>query len=119
LHWDFTASRSTTRSTVTALGGLVLVEEVLVDALDHVRLLLLDADVVADHQSAQGQAVEQDDPGRHPVCVSDGLGREPTGGDEDSAISLGSVQGPDEFLDLRPPNCPVRRVPLGLHVNTV
>jgi hypothetical protein len=27
---------------------------------------------------------------------------------------LGSVQGPDEFLDLRPPDCPVGRVPLGL-----
>jgi len=65
LHWDFAATRSTTRSTVTALGGSVLVEEVIVDALDHVDLLILDADVVADDQPAQGQAVEQDDPGRH------------------------------------------------------
>jgi hypothetical protein len=32
--------------------GSVLVEEVLVYALDHVRLLILDADVVADHQPA-------------------------------------------------------------------
>jgi hypothetical protein len=38
--------RSTTRSTVDALGRSVLVEEVLVDALDHVRLLVLDADCV-------------------------------------------------------------------------
>jgi antitoxin (DNA-binding transcriptional repressor) of toxin-antitoxin stability system len=56
-----------------AFGGSVLVEGVLVDALDHVRLLVLDADVVADHQPAQGQAVEQDASGRHPVCVVDGL----------------------------------------------
>jgi hypothetical protein len=60
LHWDFAATRSTTRSTVTALGGSVLVEEILVNALDHVRLLVLDVDVIANHQPAQGQAVEQD-----------------------------------------------------------
>ena len=58
MHRDFAATCSTTRSTVTALGGSVLVEEVLVYALDHVRWLVLDADVVADHQPAQGQAVE-------------------------------------------------------------
>jgi hypothetical protein len=52
LHWNFAATRSTTRSTVTALGGSVLVEEVLVDALDHVRLLIFDADVLVDHQPA-------------------------------------------------------------------
>lgn len=63
MHWDFTA----TRSTVTALAGSTLVEEVLVHALDHARLLVLDSDVVADHQPTQCQAVEQDDPGRHSV----------------------------------------------------
>jgi hypothetical protein len=74
LHWDFAATRSTTRSTVTALGGSVLVEEVLIDAFDHIRLLVLDTDVVAEQQPAQSQAVEQDDPGRHSVCIGDSPG---------------------------------------------
>jgi hypothetical protein len=39
------------------------------------------------------------------------------GGDEDPAAGLGPVQGPDEFLDLRPPDYPFCRVPLGLHVD--
>ena len=99
MHWDFAA----TRSTAAALGGSVLVEEVLVDALDHVRLLVLDADVVADHQPAQGQAVEQDDPGCHPVCAGDGLGGEPAGGDEDPAVGLGPVQAPtNSWISGRP-----------------
>lgn len=29
------------------------------------------------------------------------------------------VRGPGGFLDLRPSDCPVCRLPLGLHVNTI
>jgi len=103
LHWDFAVTRSTTRSTAAAREGSVLVEEVLVDAFDHVRLLVLDANVVADHQPAQSQAVEQDDPGRNPVRVGDGLGREPAGGDEDPAIGLGPCRAPtNSWISGRP-----------------
>jgi len=48
LHWDFATRRSTTRSTVTAVGGSVLVEEFLIAALDQRCLLVLDAIAVAD-----------------------------------------------------------------------
>jgi hypothetical protein len=41
-----------------ALARSVLVEEVFVDALDHVGVLVLHAYVVLDHQSAQGLAVD-------------------------------------------------------------
>ena len=45
-----------------------LLEEFFIDTFDHERLLVLYPCVVADHQGAQGLAVDQDDPGRHPVC---------------------------------------------------
>jgi hypothetical protein len=73
LHWDFAAHRSTTRSTVTAVGGSVLVEEFLIAAPDQRRLLVLDAVAVADHQPAQNRTVDQDDLGRH-LVYGDGLG---------------------------------------------
>jgi hypothetical protein len=43
------------------LPDSVLVEEVFVNAFDHVCLLILHADIVADHQRAQSRAVDQDD----------------------------------------------------------
>jgi hypothetical protein len=36
----------------TARAGSALIEEVFVDALDHVGVLVLDANVVLDHQAA-------------------------------------------------------------------
>src|SRR5579863_4458828 len=67
------------------VGRSALVKEVLVDALDHIRLLVLHAYVVTDHQAAQSQAINQDDPGCHPVCIGDGLRPETAGGDEDTS----------------------------------
>jgi hypothetical protein len=66
-----------------------------------------------------GPAVDQDDPGRHPVGVCDGFRREATGGNEDAAVCLGSVQRSDEFLDLRPPDRLAGAVSLGLDVDAI
>jgi hypothetical protein len=55
-------------------------------------VLAFHADVVLDHQAAQGLAVDQDNPGRDPVGVCDSFRRETAAGDEDAAVCLGSVQ---------------------------
>jgi hypothetical protein len=100
-------------------GRSGLLEEVFVDTLDDERLLILYPYVVADHQAAQGLAVDQDDPGRHPVCVRDRLGREAARGDEDAPVCLRPVQRSDELLDLRPSDSPACAVSLGLNVDAI
>ena len=80
------------------LQDSVLFKVVFVNAFDYVRLLILDADIVANHQGAKSSAVDQDDSGGHPVCIRNGLQRESARGDKDAPIRLGTVQGSDEFL---------------------
>jgi hypothetical protein len=53
----------------TRLPDSVLIEEVFVNAFDHVCLLILHTDIVANHQRAKSSAVDQDDSGGHPVRV--------------------------------------------------
>jgi hypothetical protein len=72
------------------LPDSVLVEVVFVNAFDHVCLLILHADIVANHQRAESSAVDQDDSGGHPVRVRNGLRRESARGDKDAPIRLGT-----------------------------
>src|SRR6185437_14975384 len=101
------------------LPDSVLFEEVFINAFDHVCLLILHADIVADHQRAQSRAVDQDDSGGYPVRVRGSLRRESARGDEDAPIRLGTVKRSDELLDLRPSDSPARAVTLGLNVNAI
>jgi hypothetical protein len=102
-----------------AQAGSVLVKEVLVDALDHIGVLVLYAYVVLNHQAAQSLTVNQDDPGCYPVGIGDGLRGEAASGDEDAPVGLGTVQCPDELLDLWPTHRPGRPVSLGLNVDAI
>ena len=45
-----------------------LFKKVFIDALDHVRLLILHTDIVTNHQAAQSHAINQDDSGGHPLA---------------------------------------------------
>ena len=71
----------------------VLFEEAFVNLFDHIRLLILHADIVANHQRAESGAVNQNDSGGHPVRILDGFRREPARGNEDPPVRLGAVQG--------------------------
>ena len=101
------------------LPDSVLFEEVFVNAFDHICLLILHADIVANHQPAKSRTVDQDDSSGHPVRVRDGLRRESARGDEDAPIRLGTVQRSHELLDLWPPDTPAPTVSLGLNVNAI
>lgn len=50
-----------------------LFKEVFVNTFYYIRLLILCADIVANHQGAQRSAVDQHDSGGHPVCIRDGV----------------------------------------------
>jgi hypothetical protein len=105
------------RSAQVLLSHVHGAQPVLTTLTKVVRLLVLYPHVVAGHLGAQGLAVDQDDPGRHPVCVRDRLRREAARGDEGAPVCVGSVQGPGEFLDLRPPGRPGPAVALGRNVD--
>jgi hypothetical protein len=103
---------------VTACGSSIS-EEVLVDPLHHVGRLVLNADVVPDHEVRKGVAVDQDQSCVHAVCVVDGVRGEAAGSDEDASVGLRSVQRADERLNIRPADSTVSGMALGLDVDAI
>lgn len=71
------------------------------------------------HEIGEHRAIDQDDPRGDAIGVLDGLRAEVTRCDEDAPTGLCSVQGANEFLELRPPDRPRRGVSLCLYVDAV
>src|SRR5665647_340412 len=100
-------------------GTLQRLEVVLVEALEHVGLLVVHAHVVEDHQPGELATVNQDDALAQEPGVLHRITAVGAGGDEHTAVSLLTVQGTDERLDRRPPDRVVLGIPLGLQVDAV
>src|SRR5215510_4444275 len=79
-----------------------VLEEVFVYPLNDIGLLVLDADVVLDHQLCKHAAVDQNHPGGNTLSVCGGFWREAAGRDEDATARLGALKGTDKRLDLGP-----------------
>src|ERR1022692_1166155 len=66
-------------------------KEVFVYPLDYVCLLLLNADVVLNHQTAERWTVNQDYSGSDTIGIGCGFGRKTAGGDEDAPVGPGAM----------------------------
>jgi hypothetical protein len=81
--------------------------------------LVLDADVVLDHQLCKLAPVDQHHPGGNTLSVCGSICGEAAGRDEDATVRLGAVKGSDERLDPRPPNRMLRPVTLCLNIDAI
>jgi hypothetical protein len=72
----------------------VLFEEAFVNPFDHIRLLILHANIVTNHQCAEFSAVDQDDSGGYPLGILDGFRREPARSNEDALSAWAPCRAP-------------------------
>jgi hypothetical protein len=94
------AANGTHRPGRTQLG---LLEEVLVDPLQHKSFVVLCTDVVLNEKACQHEAIDQDHAGVDLVRVAERIWTEATRRDEDPSVRLGTMQGADESLDVCAP----------------
>jgi hypothetical protein len=98
---------------------LDLLEEVLVDPLQHKSFVILCTDVVLNEKACQHEAIDQDHAGVDLVRVAERIWTEATRRDEDPSVRLGTMQGADESLDVWAPYSALGGIPLRLNVDPV